>query len=48
VTGGMNRPPYQKDAGIAQLFGKAQVIYREIGKELLDIPPTRCAPSAGN
>jgi glutamate carboxypeptidase len=44
----MNRPPYQKDAGIAQLFGKAQAIYREIGKELLDIPLTRCAPSAGN
>jgi glutamate carboxypeptidase len=38
VTGGMNRPPYQKDAGIAQLFGKAQAIYR--GKELLDVPLT--------
>jgi glutamate carboxypeptidase len=36
----MNRPPYQKDAGIAQLFGKAQVLYREIGKELLDVPLT--------
>jgi hypothetical protein len=31
VSGGMNRPPYQKDAGIAQLFGKAQALYREIG-----------------
>jgi len=40
VTGGMNRPPYQKDAGIAQLFGKAQALYREIGKELLDVPLT--------
>jgi glutamate carboxypeptidase len=40
VDGGMNRPPYQKDAGIADLFGKAQAIYREIGKELLDVPLT--------
>jgi glutamate carboxypeptidase len=40
VTGGMNRPPYQKDAGIADLFGKAQAIYREIGKELNDVPLT--------
>ena len=40
VEGGMNRPPYQKDAGIAELFGKAQAIYREIGKELLDVPLT--------
>ena len=40
VTGEMNRPPYQKDAGIADLFGKAQAIYREIGKELLDVPLT--------
>jgi glutamate carboxypeptidase len=38
VSGGMKRPPYQKDAGIAQLFGKAQAIYREIGKELNDVP----------
>jgi glutamate carboxypeptidase len=40
VSGGMNRPPYQKDAGIADLFGKAQRIYREIGKELNDVPLT--------
>ena len=40
VEGGMNRPPYQKDAGIAELFGKAQAIYREIGKELNDVPLT--------
>ena len=40
VEGGMNRPPYQKDAGIADLFGKAQTIYREIGKELADVPLT--------
>jgi glutamate carboxypeptidase len=40
VEGGMNRPPYQKDAGISSLFEKAQAIYREIGKELLDVPLT--------
>ena len=40
ATGGRNRPPCQKDAGIADLFGKAQAIYREIGKELLDMPLT--------
>jgi glutamate carboxypeptidase len=40
VEGGMNRPPYQKDTGIASLFEKAQSIYREIGKELKDVPLT--------
>ncbi|HZX87752.1 MAG TPA: M20 family metallopeptidase [Reyranella sp.] len=40
VEGEMNRPPYQKDAGISALFEKAQSIYREIGKELLDVPLT--------
>jgi len=40
VTGEMNRPPYQKDAGITALFEKAQAIYREIGKELNDVPLT--------
>jgi glutamate carboxypeptidase len=40
VEGEMNRPPYQKDAGIPGLFEKAQAIYREIGKELLDVPLT--------
>src|SRR4029453_15742230 len=40
VEGEMNRPPYQKDAGIAALFEKAQAIYREIGKELKDVPLT--------
>jgi glutamate carboxypeptidase len=40
VEGGMNRPPYQKDKGISELFGKAQAIYREIGKELKDVPLT--------
>ena len=32
VTGGMNRPPYQKDAGIAQLFGKAQALSEVEGR----------------
>jgi glutamate carboxypeptidase len=40
VEGEMNRPPYQKDAGISAPFAKAQAIYREIGKELLDVPLT--------
>ena len=40
VEGGMNRPPYTKDAGITDLFTKAQAIYREIGKELNDVPLT--------
>src|SRR5258708_1222810 len=40
-TGGMNRPPYQKYAGIAQLFGKAQALYRETGKQLNHLPLTR-------
>ena len=40
VEGGMNRPPYQKDVGIAALFEKAQSIYREIDKELKDVPLT--------
>jgi glutamate carboxypeptidase len=32
VSGGMNRPPYQKDAGIAQLFGKAQALSEVEGR----------------
>jgi glutamate carboxypeptidase len=40
VEGGMNRPPYRKDPGIASLFAKAQAIYREIGKDLKDVPLT--------
>ena len=40
VEGEMNRPPYQKDAGISALFEKARAIYREIGKELQDVPLT--------
>ena len=40
VEGGMNRPPYRKDAGIQALFDKARAIYAEIGKELNDVPLT--------
>ena len=38
VEGAMNRPPYQKDAGITDLLTMAQAIYREIGKTLEDVP----------
>ena len=31
----MDRPPCQKDDGIARLFGKAQALYREIGRALI-------------
>ncbi|MGE3651458.1 MAG: M20 family metallopeptidase [Reyranellaceae bacterium] len=40
VEGGMNRPPYRKDAGIQALFDKARAIYAEVGKELNDVPLT--------
>ena len=36
VTGGMNRPPYVKDAGIARLFDHAKMLAAEIGFELED------------
>jgi hypothetical protein len=34
----MDRPPCQKDDGIARLFGKAQALYREIGRALAGVP----------
>ncbi|MCP5153434.1 MAG: M20/M25/M40 family metallo-hydrolase [Ectothiorhodospiraceae bacterium] len=37
VTGGMNRPPYEKDAGITALFEHARGLAREIGFELGDV-----------
>ena len=40
VTGGMNRPPYNKDAGIAALFEHAKSLAKEIGFELEDVPRT--------
>ena len=38
--GAMNRPPYEKTAEVAALFGKAQALAAEIGFELLDCPMT--------
>jgi glutamate carboxypeptidase len=40
VTGGMNRPPYGKDAGIEALFQHAKGLAREIGFDLQDVPLT--------
>lgn len=37
VTGGMNRPPYEKDARISQLFEHAKALAKEIGYELEDL-----------
>ena len=37
VTGGMNRPPYEKDPGIEALFEHAQGLAAEIGFELGDV-----------
>jgi glutamate carboxypeptidase len=37
VTGGMNRPPYEKDARIAELFDHARVLASEIGYTLEDL-----------
>ncbi len=40
VEGGMNRPPYRKDSGIAALFEHAKGLAAEIGFELQDVPLT--------
>jgi len=37
ITGGINRPPYQKDAGIQCLFEHARDVCAEIGFELQDM-----------
>ncbi len=37
VTGGMNRPPYERDARIAELFDHARVLAAEIGYALEDL-----------
>jgi glutamate carboxypeptidase len=37
ITGGINRPPYQKDAGIQSLFEHARDVCAEIGFELQDM-----------
>ena len=40
VTGGMNRPPYNKDEKITALFEHARSLAAEIGFELEDVPRT--------
>lgn len=40
VTGGINRPAYVKDAGIARLFEHARQLAAEIGFDLEDVPLT--------
>ncbi|MFZ9486857.1 MAG: M20 family metallopeptidase [Alphaproteobacteria bacterium] len=40
VTGGMNRPPYGKDEGIARLFEHARGLAKEIGYDLQDVKLT--------
>jgi len=40
VTGGMNRPPYGKNPGIAALFDHARGLAAELGFELNDVPLT--------
>lgn len=40
ITGGMNRPPYHKDPGIAKLFDHAKGLAKEIGFDLRDVPLT--------
>ncbi len=37
VSGALNRPPYEKDDGVAALFEQAKVIAAEIGFELKDL-----------
>ena len=37
ITGGMNRPPYQKDDGIQSLFDHAKGVCAELGFELEDM-----------
>ena len=40
VTGGMNRPPYGRNEGIAALFDHAKALAAEIGFELEEVPLT--------
>lgn len=40
VTGGMNRPPYEKTAEVAKLFGVAREVAAAIGFALQDCPMT--------
>lgn len=40
IAGGMNRPPYEKSAMVAELFEKAQKVAAGIGLDLQDCPMT--------
>ena len=40
VTGGMNRPPYEKSAGVAKLYERARSLAEELGFELGEVPLT--------
>jgi glutamate carboxypeptidase len=40
VTGGMNRPPFEKTAAIEALLRQAQALARDIGFELADTAMT--------
>jgi glutamate carboxypeptidase len=40
VAGGMNRPPYEKSAGVAQLYERARSLAGELGYELGEVPLT--------
>ncbi|MCG6122387.1 MAG: M20 family metallopeptidase [Microvirga sp.] len=40
VTGGMNRPPFEKTPQVEGLFALAQEVGRDIGLDVLDVPRT--------
>jgi glutamate carboxypeptidase len=40
ISGGMNRPPYERTEPVVRLFEKARVLAREIGLDLQDVPRT--------
>ena len=40
VMGGMNRPPYERDAGIAALFERARALAADLGLDLREAPRT--------
>jgi glutamate carboxypeptidase len=40
ITGGMNRPPYEKSAAVAELFETARGVAAGIGLDLQDCPMT--------
>ncbi len=40
VTGGMNRPPYEKNEAMTGLYEQARALAHELGQDLLDVPMT--------